>query len=101
MFTISKNKKVVTCDIAGAKFISRDSYSRYPCIFTGKTGLIKKHGCVMFRGNRKSSYFGEIMCQEDCLARFYDKCPASQAWLVVPSGKDYDWYRVDHLIDFS
>ena len=98
---ISRFGKVISCDIAGAKFVSRSTYDFSPRIHTGKAGLIKKPGCVMFRGNRGSSYYGRMISQAVCLSRFNDKCPGSSAWLVIPVGKDWHWYRVDSEIKFS
>lgn len=101
---ISKNGKAISSNIKGAKFVSRDTYSIRPQIRDGKTGLIKEHGCVVFRGNRQPfsrGYYGTASDQAECLRRFYDKCPASSAWLVIPVGKDWHWYRVDSEIKFS
>ncbi len=100
-YEISKDKKVISCDVSGAMFICKSTGINFLRVFPALVGLTKKRGCVEFWPARKDRYRYWNIGQSFCKKIYYDKCPANQAWLVVPSGKDYDWYRVDHLIDFS
>ncbi len=97
-YEISKDKKVITCDILGAVFIYRSTFQTEMRIFPASVGLRKGKGCVSFHAVYG---FWSRVEREHCKRVYYDTCPGSSAWLVVPQGKVWLWIQVDGEIDFS
>ena len=94
VYTVSKDKKVVNCDILGAMFLSKNTGEMKIKGFPSIVGLIKIEGCVEFEPARALNEDNGLMIYEsECMDIYYAECPHEEAWLVVPAGKNWHWYR--------
>ncbi len=106
---MKKLPKVHSSDVLGAMYVSRDTGGNGVRVWPAIQGIKKYYGCVAYglgtsnitQASKCKCYNSMNLNKSECIEWYYDYPGGSQAWLVIPNGKDWLWTRVDYLIGFS